>query len=355
MHVRHLLVAAALGGGLAAQTFTVAPAPYANQQGNANNPIPFYNTNARYQQIHGGLRGTPRLISAMAVRRGNNTNVNAVARTLDLTVLLADAEFTQTSPTFAANYRSTPTLVFPRAQVNFPDWTVTGGTPEPWSIVIPFVTPHLYVGTTDLLWEWVVENNSSGTTQAYAADVYSGLTGANLDMLNATSTRLGVGCMATGAASAMSYSPRCYTSRSLNSLYFRGTALNGVIGAPSVILLGGTNPNLTFPGLCTTLFVDPLVTFPSVASATGSFTMPDVLVPYDPNWVGARLFSQAVSTDPGQLGLPLALSNGIENVIPAMQPPGVEQVIRLFDTSSATATVGLVNYYAYGLIVRFTH
>ena len=46
-----------------------------------------------------------------------------------------------------------------------------------------------------------------------------------------------------------------------------------------------------------------------VSDATGSFSTPDLLVPYTPALQGAKLYSQAVSYDPGQPGLPVELGD----------------------------------------------
>jgi hypothetical protein len=352
MQATRLVPAFLFGAAIAAQSFTVSPSAYATQQGNASNPIPFYNANARYQQIHGDLKGAPKVIQAMAVRRGAGTQANAGPRSLQLTVVMANSDITKVTPTFAANYVGAPVTVMPKTSVNFPDWTTSGGNPEPWSIVLPFTTPFVYTGLNDLLWEWVVENNS-GASQSYAADVYNGITP---DMMSSTNTTIGTPCTATGQTRPMSYGPRCYTSRALGGLYFRGTALYGVPNQPALIMIGIVNPNLPVPGLCTNLYVLPQWSFPSIASASlGSFSMPDVLVPYDPTWQGQKLYSQALSLDTGQTGLPFALSAGIENVIPGMQPPGAAPIVRIFDINSAASSVGMVNFYAYGLIVRFTH
>lgn len=353
MHSRLLLTLLPLASPLLAQSYTVSPLANTTTQGTASNPIPFQYAASRYQQIHGDLKGASKVIQGMSVRRGSGTQTNAVARTLDLTVTFANSDITKVSATFAANYVGTPTTVFPKASVNFPDWTVSAGSPEPWSIVVPFTTPFVYIGTNDLLWEWAVENNT-GSTKSYAADVYSGITA---DMVSSTNVILGVSCKATGQTNPMSYGPRCYSSRALNSFYFKGTALYGAINQPSAILLGVTNPNLSPPGFCTNVYTDGLVVFPSVANATiGSFATPDLLIPYNPGFVGAKLYSQAVSADLGQPGFPVALSAGVENTLPALAAPGVVPIVRAFDLTSATIPVaGTVNFYAYGIIVRFTH
>jgi hypothetical protein len=162
MHLQLISVTALLIGSLCAQ-YTVSPAANANVQGNAANPYPLSFANGRYQQIHGDLRGTPLVLRGMSLRRGNRAQPLATPRSVTLTVLCADSDLTKTSPTFAANYAAPPTTVFPAGQVGLPDWRTSGGTPEPWSIVVPFTVPFGYLGTTDLLWEWSLANNTATT------------------------------------------------------------------------------------------------------------------------------------------------------------------------------------------------
>ena len=337
---------------LAAQSYLVSPAAYTSTQGNSTNPLGFSSAQARYQQIHGDLRGMPRVFTGMSLRRGATANTTATARTLDLTVTLADSRLRQVTPTFAANYASSPMTVLPKMSVNFPDWTVSGGSPEPWTVVVPFTVPYVYLGQIDLLWEWAVENNT-GATQNYSADAYSGLLLG--DLTQATHTTLGVGCTATSQMNPLNFGPRAYTSAGLDAFYYKGTALNGPPNVPAAILFGLSNPNLTFPGLCTTVHTDGLISFSSMTSAAGSWSMPDLLLRWDPAWQGLKIYAQGVCTDFGQPGLPLALTNGVETVVPGMGSAPPAQIIRIFNTTSSTATTGTVNYYSYGLIVRFTH
>ena len=85
-------------------------------------------------------------------------------------------------------------------------------------------------------------------------------------------------------------------------------------------------------------------------------THPDILVPFNAAWVGVHLYAQAATADPGQPGIPLALSDGMDKVLPSISPPAsAAPIVRIFEGTSTTAVVGTVNYYSYGLIVRFTN
>ena len=81
------------------------------------------------------------------------------------------------------------------------------------------------------------------------------------------------------------------------------------------------------------------------------------VLPYDPQLVGFRIYSQAVSADAGQAStVPVAMSNGLQTTFAAMPPtPGTgEKVARVYLNGSPTGTTGSVQPY-YGLVCQFTH
>lgn len=349
MQFRPLLcVPLLLTAGLAAQSYTVSPSAFTNTPGGNSNTIPFWSATHRYQQIHGDMKGTPRVILGMSLRKGTSTSSSGIARTLDVEVSMCNSNFAASSTTFAANYVGTPVVVLPRQTVNLPDWTFSQGTPEPWSIVIPYTTPWPYTGQNDLLWEWVIHSTTS--TGSYFADAYSG---SNADRANATIVNLGTGCLATGKTSVMSQTLTCYTTTSNKKLNFGLSGANAPNSVPAAVMVGPVNPNLTVPGLCEKVFVVPLWTLPVTTSASGGISVPLFQADYDPNWAGAKLYVQSVAVDVGQSGLPFALSRGQEATLPVLSP-GAYPIQRIWSNSN-TATTGSKETYAYGLVTRFTH
>jgi hypothetical protein len=337
-----------LAAGLAAQSYTVSPAAYATTAGNSNNTIPFWSATHRYQQIHGDMTGTPRVFVGMSLRKASITLASGVARTLDVEMLMCNSSFASQSTTFASNYIGTPTVVRPRGTINLPDWTTSQGSPEPWTVVVPFTTPFPYPGTNDFLWEWVIHSTTS--TSTYAADAFSGF---GNDRLDASIVNLGTGCVATGKISPMTQSMQLYTLASSQTLNFSLTTTNAPNSAASSILVGPVNPNLTVPGLCEKIFSVGLWTLPATSSASGTVSQPVISTAHNLAWVGLKLYVQTASVDAGQPGLPFALSRGQEGTIPGFAP-GAAPIQRIWSNSS-TATSGSKETYPYGLIVRFTH
>jgi hypothetical protein len=336
----------ALGTLLPAQSYTVSPAAYEIAPGNGGNTIPFWSATHRYQQIHGDLT-TARVITALALRRSAGSG--GPARTLDLEVLMCASSFASSSTTFAANYIGTPTTVRARGSLNLPDWSTSQGSPEPWTLIVPFTTPFPHTAQNDLLWEWVIHATTS--TSTYATDAFSGHS-ANT-RVNAAITNLGTGCVATGKVSPMTQTMQLYTLTSPQTLNFSLTTTNAPNSATSSILIGPVNPNLTVPGLCEKLFSIGLWTLPATSSASGTISQPVVSAPFSAAWVGLKLFVQTASIDAGQPGLPFALSRGQQGVIPPLFP-GPVPIQRIWSNSS-TATTGSKETYPYGLITRFTH
>src|SRR5262245_26384251 len=110
---------------VAAQNYTVSPADYANHESTNNNAYPFANNLFRYQQVHGDLRGTVRLMQGIAWRRDGTlaANTGYFARVLDAEMFMADSSYAAVSSTYTSNYASTPVNTLIRKTVNLPDHT----------------------------------------------------------------------------------------------------------------------------------------------------------------------------------------------------------------------------------------
>ncbi len=347
MSKHFLLVSFLVAGGLAAQNYTVSPASFATKAGSANT-IPFWSATHRYQQIHGDLKGTPRVIQGVSLRKGGGNQTTAGARTNTMTVLMANSSYVNSSTTFAANYAGTPITVVPSTTVNLPDWTQATSSPEPWTLVVPFTVPFPYTGQQDLLWEFQIHATTS--TGYYSADAYSGSAD---DTRQATFVNLGTGCLATGFSKPMAQSSRMFSTQSTGLLSFTLSTVNAPVNAPSSIWLSPVNPNLTIPGLCEKLFSLGTWAFSLTASSTGTVSLPTVTTQHDANWAGQKLYIQTLSIDLGQTGLPFALSQGQEATLPGFGP-GATPIQRIW-ANSDTATTGSKETYPYGLITRFTH
>ncbi len=331
-------------GSLAAQSYTVSPVEFTNWRGSSNNTYPFWWTGARYQQIHGDMTGTPKVLTGMTFRR---SQFSAAARTMTLTINLGNSSYAARSTTFASNFIGTPTTVLPKGPVSFPDWTTSSGnTPEPWTASIVFTTPFVYTGVNDLCWEFLVDGNS--TTASYPTDAHG--SGSNM---YAALVQLGKGCLTGTNTLPMTQTMNVTTNSSTGNLNFGGGIARGPSAAAAVMIVGIVNLDLTIPGLCEKLFPFQHWAFNFNLANSGSGTMTTVSVAHDLNWVGQKLYAQTAALDASQTGIPIALSNGNEITLPPFAPAPLN-VCRIYEGTSSSATTGTVGSN-YGLIVRWTH
>jgi hypothetical protein len=351
---RTSLALCVLAGSALAQNFTYSPASAGTTEQNANNTIPFWYGSARYQQVHGSLRGAPRLLQAISIRRDGmlGTFGSAVARTIDAEMVMAHTNFATVSGTFASNYAGTPVTTVNRRMINLPDWTANLGSPAPW-LAIPHDNPFAYTGNLDLLWELRIHSNTN--TGSYPADAFSGF---NFDIGSATNVSFGTGCTATGRTSPMTISANVQSVNPTNSLRVQWSVFNGPAGAPCAVLVGLSGIDQAVSGLCSNLYVgNILLVINGTKSGTGSFTTPAIeATPFDPAWVGGKLYAQGAAIDNGRTDpIPVSVSNRVESTIVAV-PGGSPDKIRRIWVSDVNATVGsLSENYNYGLAVRFSH
>jgi hypothetical protein len=137
-----------------------------------------------------------------------------------------------------------------------------------------------------------------------------------------------------------------------NSFRFGWSGSNFPNNAISLVVVGHTNPNLSVPGLCTVLQAFPVFVFVGVSTGTGTLSIPQVGIPWDPGLGGATLYSQGFADDPGQSGIPLAGTHGVQSMI-ATPPPFKMTRIWVNDVNAPTGMRS--EPYPYGLVVRITH
>ncbi len=352
MHRRTTItVLAAVGvvpGTSVAQTYTVTPAYYATNQGNETEARPFTDPAARWQQIHGDLRGTPRTLSALAFRKGSITLSNASPRRVELVIICADSKLSTLSGTFASNYVGTPVVVLARSPVTLPSWAYSQGTPEPWTAVVPFTTPFMYSAQNDLLWELQLFSNTAPNT-AFPSDAYDPN---RADRKDAQRTEICCACRMSGVGNALVQSVGAYTMLSTKQFYFSVGLQYGQPHTPAGIMVGITNPSLQIPGLCTKLFTTAEWVLPWWTDGTGSFWMPPVGTAYDPAWDGYKLYVQTVLPDAQQPGLPVALSQAHEVVLLGFNAGNGLPIKSVYATDPNAATGGFPSWMH---IVRLTH
>lgn len=328
-----------------AQGSFVSPVALTSTEGISQNTFPF-NAPFHYMQVHGDMRSKVLVIKGMSFRRDGKTTTNGALRTLEIEVNFGASDFAQTSSTYASNFTGTPTQVFKRGKVNFPAWPAPVSSPSPWDAQVPFNNgTYLHLGTADLAWEWITHSTTS--TGYYLADATSA------GDQRGTYTRLGTGCRATGQSRTMLATSYFAVRRATNQLLYAATCSYGTASASGAILVGTSNPNLPLP-ICgpATLYTDALLTIPVVSSTSGSLnTGAGLTIPFNASYAGLKAYTQIYTADANLGPLPVAVSNGVESVVPAAPPP-LSLLHRIYARNSPTATSGTLAKNN-GLVTRF--
>jgi hypothetical protein len=345
MHHHPIPFVLTLAAAAAAQSFTYSPSVAPTQNGNSNNVYPLFFATSRYQQVHGDLRGAPRALNEIAWRRsGTGPITGAVARTLDCELWIGNGDYATSSTVFATNFTSAPVNAIVRRMVNVPDNTAPNTNPPLFNVTFPFDAPWVYVGTTDLTWELVTHANTS--TQSYILDAHNG------SEIGAQALS-GTACLASGQTARMQQSAVFRSIAWNNTLQLSWAFFNAPAAQPAAVLVGATSADLPVPGLCTNLYVGNIfLTLTGVTSGT-SFGTPTLTIPSQPAYVGAQLWSQGAVADPGQAGIPFALTQRHAATVPA--PPGVAGPARRIYATSPVATTGGTETYPFWLVTRFKH
>lgn len=339
MQLPFLAAPALLASALAAQAFS-SPAGYVLVEGAGVHDYTLFKfSDLRWQQLDDtnvGRRATT--VSRIAWRRDatSATNPAWIARTMDLQVVLADSvPAGAASEGFAANYLGAPTTAFLTRPVNLPDWTQPPTTtPAPFDLVLSLDAPWVYTGVHSFLWELQTSKNTALANYGNDFQAIAGVAGPSTP-----GTVIGSGCTPTGQTSPMSLT--CKLTNQVIRFRAGYTVSGAPPRAPSVLSLDLVNSDLRIPGLCERLVAQPTVLIGlGLTDANGGRAFAIENIPFQEGLVGVNLFSQAVSFDPGQPGLKVALSNGRGNVFPATatNPTRVSRVYEYRDASGAMRT-----------------
>jgi len=352
MFETRMLIAAALTAGVvSAQGFT-SPAGYLTTEGSSNHDyILFKYDDMRWQQLDDTSLNQPATnVQRISWRRDGTSGADPAwtARTIDIEVVLSHSvPAGSISERFPANYTGNTATVFASRPVNLPDWTQPpAATPAPWDLVLQLDTPWPYAGTSPYLWEVRVRNNQSASDYGNDFQSISGTTGTSN-----SGTLLGTGCTATGQTSSMALSSTIKNQVTRFRIAYNLT--NGPITQPAYVNLDLSNANLTVPGLCTTVFATPLIPIPlGTTDASGDvqgFSIENIA--FNPALVGVQLYSQAIALDPGQPGIPVALSNGRLNTIPST-PANPASVTRGYAYRLSTGSMRSPSVWTGGIVTR---
>lgn len=328
-----------------AQTPVVSPAFYATREGNTFSTTPFSANRARYQQVHGDLRGQAFVVKSIKLRRDGLANFAYRARTVTLEAYMARSDHSKLSATFASNYTAPPTQVLKPRAVRLPNWTGRPpGTPSPFDLTVPFDRPWAYDGKTDFLWE--VRMTSAGGNRLLIAFVDAFR---NRGYLPDLGRRLGVGCRSRNTRMPLELIADLRTYRTPRQ---HTIAWNGKWAPPRsqvTVAVGLTDPRLQI-GLCTTVHVLPLATVSARANVIGGYATKPITLPYDPTLVGVKTYAQAIVADRAQTP-PFSLSNGVEAALPPL-PGAPFSIGRVYSGQGPGATTGTLTNGS-GLVTAF--
>jgi hypothetical protein len=358
-----LLAVLAAATSALAQNQIVSPVGATSLDGSGSNSFPWASTTARrYQQLHGDVGGTPKVITQLSFRASSGTSNALGVRTHDIELYMGEGvNALAPSFTFDANYLggvAGRTLVMPRQFVNMgpQGQIVTGVNPFTGNMDLLLTTPFAYSGANSLVWEVVYYGQTTATTGSFPApDAEQGV------VTGSTSTITGTGCAPTGLGAPMTHAFSC--NDVAGTLLLNATIAGGPANSFALLAIGTANPNLAVPGLCANLFSDAvLLNFIGLTDAAGALTTatPTLSTIVIPNTLtGVTLHTQAFVLDPASsLGLPFTASNGRQVTVPASDLTRVNQASRVVNNAGGTtATEGVffTTSVGYALVTQFTY
>lgn len=306
----------------------------------------------RWQAIDRSSVGKPALVRSAAWRRDGTSTRGGAARVLSsFQMFMADADYDNTQlADLDKNYKRTPTEVVRKRTLNVVDWTRPPTTPPaPFTNPVKFDKPYAYRGVDAFIWEVRYEANTGMGTDYPFDFQYAGSSSGYSSFFGQT---VGTSCKATGRTSSITLSITFYN----HGTKFRiSRFVSQMPGTASVLLnVDVKDQNLSFPGLCTKIQAFPLIVLPlGVASSAGTISGGYFdNIPHDKGLVGAKLWFQAWSVDPGQTGLPIVLSYAKSVTIPADPIP--TQVTRYYHyKNTPTGSLETSGPWYGGIITKF--
>lgn len=340
-----------------AQSTIVSPIQSTAAEGNSNQAFPFNSPVVRrYQQIHSDIGGQPRVITKLSFRQNaGNTTAFTGTWACDMEMSMGQSvAWDQASFVFSQNYIGSPLQVFARRVINLGPLGQNSTTgPLPFTVDIPLDVPFVYIGVNSLIWDVSVHSNVlTGTFNQYDAEGCSST--------SASTSITGTGCIATGQTAGMTHLVSAIDRA--GALLFYATVTNAPPTAMTLLALGGTNPNVPVPGLCGNLLTDLAATINlGFSSATGTITVNEGfgLVFSQNIFVGATLFTQALSLDPGRIDpIQFSLSNGRATVFPSSNLSNVVQASRIYNSVGGTGSLvasPVTTSIGYAVVTQFTY
>jgi hypothetical protein len=327
-----------LSGAAAAQSYVYSWPGCDKMEGNSNNTFPFYGNSHHYMQLHNDLKGNVHIIKGISFRRDGTISITSAAKSVTGGWYVGSGDYGKATGTFKTNYDKAgrTNVVSTTTTLNLPGMPAKPATPPAaFTCHIPFSKPYIYLGTNAFIWECQLTKLS--TTASYVMDAHSS-SRANMGAY----TRLGLGCTAATQTRAMMATAYVQAYAGPDRFRYYCYTNYGAKNASALVLVGMTNPNLSFPICNKTLYTDAsLVQIPATSSASGYFNSGTSLyASYIPALVGKKIYSQTYTVDKTQKPLPIAVSNGVESTIPSKPAAGFP-VARIYGYNNTSGTGSL--------------
>jgi hypothetical protein len=275
-----VLAFAACANSVASQSFT-SPKGLGSTEGNT---LFYASTNRVYQGIDATNRGTVAVIKTFAMRRDKVTASTAGASRVDATLTVGETNMTVVHSDDTRNFSVKKTLVFPKKNINWPDWGGASPTPAPFDFKIPFSTNYIYLGANALVWSLVLENGTNRGNK-FDRDYTFYKTG--------TTKLLSAGCASFAHTAVMESNGPGMKSYGMR---LKAGITGGPAAAPVSLSLAVADANLKLPFFCATLHALPLAILPvGVTTGAGQIFNCYWNVPFDAALNGLALFTQGFS------------------------------------------------------------
>ena len=286
--------------------------------------------------------------------RQSISNPANVGRTFaNIQIRLSDNDFRTITDRWAGNMKN-PVLVF-NASMSFPSTTSAPSTsPAPWGkfvtaddMVFPFgsggsQSTFIHLGQDGT----TVDFQMSGGTLANSGVWGRAFKGYNVDgylpnpplgnvWKEAAQARTGnTTCKATGATRYSSFQSWLFSDNTLGGGWQHRWEWYGYGMIPTtphigVVSVFGQTPGLQFLSSCQLLDLDvskPFELWPYMSDSNGNYVGPFINVPWTPNSVGAKVYTQAAFDDAGSL----QLTAGYNATLPAPPPTVYSYMARLW-------------------------
>ncbi|MGA1606561.1 MAG: hypothetical protein ACO4CT_06225, partial [Planctomycetota bacterium] len=251
-----------------------------------------------------------------AATTGATTPILATPRSVYLTVRMGTADLANATGDFTADWSAPPTTVFTTKTIQTPDWSrLAAARPAPFDLVIPFDVAWSYDGSAPLAFELQMENTTGFLGPEVDADF-----GAPNPFTQAVGQAFDFGCLVRGQFLEMSHTLDIENYGPSHTPFGIRVGFSVAL-APrqqaAVVNIDFSDPALTVPGLCAPLHALPNISLPlGVTDALGTVPRTWFELPYSLQLEGIHLFTQALVLDPGVFGIPAAVSERRDAVVP---------------------------------------